>query len=153
MVKRWCLILVVLASLVGAGVLIVLLSFDRRSPAFTVDEIAAIEVHLSDWGDQQTAAKVRTHDATKIQAVITELAKGVRTSDHKCGDSGNIILHRKDGGQVQISILSGHHAQFYEFRVSRSGDSGYRIFKTERAPFLHAMAKLGLTKLAPGSPE
>jgi hypothetical protein len=144
---------VVVAFLLSAGALLALLSPDWHPLTFKASEITSIEVHLAALSDRQTAAKVITHDPTKIQVVLTEIAKGKQTRDHKCGESGNLTLHRKDGGSVDIGILSGHHAEYYEFRVFRASGSGYSIYRTERAPFLEAMATLGLPELDPGLPE
>ena len=143
--RRW--ILLIVTTVFCSGVFIAYWWSGGQPPVFHVNEIAEIEVHLSNMEDRQAAAEIATRDPVKIESVLTALAKGRMTQDHKCGASGNITLHRTDGEKVSIGILSGHHAEFYEFRVYPLNGSGYRIYRTEREPFLHAMAELGLTKL------
>lgn len=143
----------VFAMISCAVVVLGLFLYDRSPLHIEVNEVAEVEVHLSKIDKRQNAADVITHDAAAIQELLTEVGRGVRTEDHKCGESGRIVVHRTDGSKIRIGILAGHYKDFYEFRVFASDSSGYRIFRSDRASFLRAMAKLGLPELDAGLPE
>jgi hypothetical protein len=111
----------------------------------------AVDIRLYDWAERQNATEVRSIDAVKIEALLAVLQSGEATKDHKCGTSGQITLHRKNGSIIKIGILAGHDPNFYEFRVFHG--ERYDIFRTDRDRFLKAMADLGVNKLDPGLPE
>lgn len=115
------------------------------------DDIEAIEIQLKAVPARQKAAKVSSKDKNKIKALLAVLRSAEETRDHKCGDSGQIILKRKDKGESKIGILAGHNESYYEFRVYEA--KHYRIFRTERDSFQEAMADLGVGDLDPGLSE
>jgi hypothetical protein len=86
-----------------------------------------------------------TGKAGNVQKIIPSAKE---SEDHKCGDSGQIILCRKNNSEVKIGILAGHDLQHYELRIYQG--HSYDIFRVNRIPFLKAMADLGVGELDPG---
>jgi hypothetical protein len=122
-----------------------------KPPYLTARDVEAVEIQLENWREQQKAAKVSSTDAAKIDALLALLRSGEPTRDHKCGDSGQITLRRRDGNEVKIGILAGHDRRYYELRVYRG--SSYEVFRVERVPFLKEIGAFGVEGLDPGSPE
>jgi hypothetical protein len=122
-----------------------------KPPDLPVGSVEAVEIQLDNWGEHQKATKASSADAAKIEALLAVLRSAEATRDHKCGDSGQITLRRKGGGEVKLGILAGHDPRYYEFRFYQ-GDS-YGIFRVQRVPFMKAMADFGVGGLNPGGPE
>src|SRR5262249_2966339 len=62
---------------------------------------------------------VSNTDAAKVGALLALSSDQHQwLQDDKCGDSGQITLRLKDGGEVKIGILAGHDPRCYEFRAT-----------------------------------
>jgi hypothetical protein len=123
----------------------------RQPSRFEPGTVEAVDVQLEEWG--QPVAKVSSRDEAKVQALVRVLRTGLSTGDHKCGDSGRLMLHYPNGGTQRIGILAGHDSRYYEFRVYDRSGSDYAMYYVDREPFLKAMAGLGLERLDLGSPD
>jgi hypothetical protein len=99
-----------------------------------------IEMHGPDTAQQN--AEIVSVDLGKIQALLDIFETAQVASEHKCGESGSIIIHTKAGRDQTIGILPGHHAPFYEYRT------GGKIYRVDREPFMAAMKALGVTSIA-----
>jgi hypothetical protein len=115
------------------------------------DSVESVEIKLTSWLGRQDDDKVTSSDATKINTLLGLIRDARATSDHKCGDSGKIVLHCKDGEQIKLGILAGHDEDYYEFRAYRNDSSD--IFRVERKAFVEALRDFGVAKLDLGRPE
>ena len=122
-----------------------------KPPDLATGSVEAVAIQLDARAERQKAAKASSADAAKVEALLHILRSADATRDHKCGDSGQITLRRKDGGELKIGILAGHDLRYYEFRVYQG--SSYGIFRVKRVPFLKAIADFGVEGLDPGLPE
>jgi len=125
---------------VAMAFLVAFLPGCARPPDFPTGSVESVDIELNAWGTRQKAARARSADAGKIEALLAVLRKAKLTEDHKCGDTGRLTFRRKDGSEVKFGILAGHDERYHEFRAYKG--SGYRIFRVQRAPFLKAMRDL-----------
>jgi hypothetical protein len=116
-----------------------------QHPEFAQGSIETVTIKLD------ASKRVSTRDPEKIETLLAALRHAQATNDHKCGDSGQIVLRKKRGDEVKLGILAGHNQRYYEFRLYRG--TSYDIYRVERKPFLKGMEDLGLTELDPGFPE
>lgn len=136
---------------VGVGYLV----WAPRPPDIAPGSVEIVEIELRAVTSRQKADKASSRDPMKIETLLALLRKGKATDDHKCGDSGKVLIRKKDGSELKIGVLAGHDVKNYEFRVYQSGlYSQYDIFRVERPAFLKAIADFGITtELDPGKPE
>jgi hypothetical protein len=118
----------------------------EKQSEFAAGSVDQIEIQLDDLAEHQKAEHTTSGDKGKIETLLTILRSAKPTKDHKCADSGKITLRlKKDGTKLELGILAGHDAQFYEFRAYHNGR--YDIFRVPRAPFLKAIEAFGVGKL------
>jgi hypothetical protein len=116
-------------------------------PTTDAKSVRAIEVKLWESKGQtapenhQDAAEASTTDPELIREFLAAIRTAKRAEEHKCPDSGTVLIHRNDGVVEEFSILPGHDERYYEYRL------GSRINKMDREPFLSALRKLGITSI------
>ena len=87
---------------------------------------------------QETAGERVIKGREPIQALLTLIAKGERTHEHRCASLGDLYFDLNDGRSVHVGILPGHNDGFYEFRC----DDG--IFHVDRTTMLEVMHRAGV---------
>lgn len=126
---------------------IVYLSLNPPPPALPAGSLASLDAELQATPEGQEAAKTTTEDAAKIEAVAGVLRRGRAVEEHKCGETGRLTFHLRDGSSAEFELLAGHGRRYYEYRTS----SG--ICRVDRQVLVRAVAGLGLGDLDPGSPS
>lgn len=120
----------------------------RPPPSIDPTAIELMAIELKDMGPRQKPAKFVVNEPRKFKDLVLLFNRAQATRDHKCGDSGQIILHFKRRPPWIFGILAGHDKRYYEFRVYQGETDG--IFHVERDAFAKAMAELGIKDLDPG---
>jgi hypothetical protein len=148
---RWLLILSIATPLVLLG-LAGAWWYLPSVPELSADRVEFIEVHLErcdnpDIPDnQQKETTVSTAHPQQIQALLDVFQTAKRTSDHKCGSSGTLTIHKRNGSVQTLGILPGHDPACYEYRY------GTRINQVDRPPFLAALKAIGVDQIKESPP-
>jgi hypothetical protein len=87
---------------------------------------------------QETAGERVIEGREQIQALLTLIAKGERTREHRCANLGELYFDLHDGRSVHVGLLPGHKDGYYEFRC----DGG--IFHIDRTTMLEVMHRAGV---------
>ena len=115
-------------------------------PTLSADTVESITVRLGKYepnpgfgpGYEQMRSEVTIGDRDLMQPLLDAFRTATRGEQHNCGNSGVILIRRKDGTDDEVFILPGHDERYYEYRL----DS--RICRVDREPFLAALKALGL---------
>ena len=150
--RRWNLSPLIVLVLLAAGYY-AWTAYLRR-PSLPVDQIQWLEISLHDQMGKKTE-QAASDDRTKIITLLNVLQRGVPTGDHKCGNSGSIMLQLQTGGQLELGLLAGHHEPYYEFRLYTNDWpwKEYEMYRVDRPALLAALADLGITQVDLGGPE
>jgi hypothetical protein len=112
-------------------------------PSVSADDIKSIEVTMFPHGPRDSGGDVvqATTDPEEIQSLINVFETATRTSEHKCGNSGVMRIRRKSGDELELFLLPGHDAAYYEYRYAG------RINRVDRAQLIAALNAIGIEKI------
>lgn len=117
---------------------------------FSEQSFESASLVLTNWDHPEKSQSIEVRDRDLLKSLLVVLDNRKSTSDHKCADAGSLILHARQGsdGDWKVGILPGHNDGFYELRIY--SDKQYEIFQVDRAAFLAAARKLGVTAIDQG---
>ncbi len=110
------------------------------------DEWMSVEVVIRDHKNIKTLSSVATStDPVALKRLALLMHDALEKQDHKCMDTGRMIVGLHDGGELNFNLLSGHDDSHFEFRYGR------QLYYVQRSEFSDAMRSIGWTQF-PTSP-
>jgi hypothetical protein len=144
--------LLLLTALV-AFIVLALVFWPQGAPAPQIDvaDVAGLEFDFSPTSGGQPGWQGGANKLDVFADLINVLNSGRETKDHKCIDTGRIVLKLRDKRELHYGTLSGHDWNYYEFRAY--GDRGYKVYRVAREEMAAALQKMGLDRLDEPRPE
>ena len=115
---------------------------ENKAPGLQKGEIASLEIFDRDPASRVEELVFQTSDPERIEPLAAVIRSATPGRDHKCADTGVIVLHMKDGRAVRLGTLAGHDAAFWEYRLY-SGEA-YEVFRVDRGAFLRVLEQFGV---------
>lgn len=128
---------IVLAIVLAVGATV---SAYLRRPHFSGGAAGSIEVVLNQGGTFRI-------ESDEARAKLMKLLRSARRHpDHKCAETGRIVIRYVDGDSDEIEVLAGHEPDDFEFR------RGGRLFRLSRGAVLQVLESSGV-KVPPPARE
>ena len=144
--------LLVLAVSVAMAVLAYLLWPQAEPPRqLPIAEAISIEFDLIGTSGGQDPGAGREERREVFEPLLQVFNSGVEIPDHRCGDTGHVIVRMRDGSEWHYGLLSGHDQRY--FHIRQYDGLRYRIFRVDRPVYAAAMKLLGVERIGDARPE
>lgn len=143
-----------LLGAIALGIVVVgYLLYPRPQPVtpIAIDEVVSIDLELTPTSGGQSDVAKTVEQASQFAPLLEVLNTGLETSDHKCADTGRVVVRFRSGEVWHYGLLSGHAEPYYQFR--RYEGLGYRIYQVDRTAFTQVMKNLGVERVDDVRPE
>lgn len=121
------------------------------SPVIALEDVAVIEFEFQQTSAGQTGMHGGASKPEFYGELIDVLSTGRESPDHKCADTGRILIKLRDGSELHYGTLSGHNERFYEFRAY--DERRYKLYRVPRERMASALKKLGIATIDEPRPE
>ena len=135
-------VVIVVAGAVGAPV-----AGSPAPPALPRDGIESVEIAIGGLDGGPTRLRVTSADAQAIAALLGVLGAGEPVADHKCHDTGEIVLRRQGGGMIRLGLLGGHDEGYWQIRFYDGAVTS--LFRLEQVELARALEPFGVAASAP----
>lgn len=148
---RRAMLVVMLVAVVGVTLGFFFWPQPAPAPMMPIGEALHIELDLTPTAGGQPALNQKFDQPDRFAPLLKVLNSGREIADHKCPDTGRVVVQMREGTQWQYGLLSGHDERYYHFRLYDG--LTYRIFRVDRPAYAEAMKLLGVERIDDVRPE
>jgi len=116
----------------------------------TLSQVGAVVVSIDPWthGPKRVTRTAETEPA--FSALIDLIVYATPCGDHKCRNSGTVVLEFSGRRPLKLGLLAGHKPLHHQIRVYSS--SSYRVLEVSKAKLRKVLAGLGVDVSNPDFP-